>query len=929
MISVILFLSISSSLASIDWNYDTVKKTGKFCPEKDSCQFGRSSRQSLELDWRRRNCLCDSLCAEYGDCCIDSKYFQPDQQRQNYGRFSCKQFRQYGQLYIRDKCPADWTEVEVRNGCEKNILTSDPIGSLPVTSPTSGITYKNFQCAVCNGDSQLDLQFWQPRLECPTLQGYNARFGNISKEFLLENLKFNKGQWGVEFDTIGVPVMHACYFDPFLPPALESLTRHCHGDQVEDSCPEDYQDLQTHTLCNSYTGLIYRTDGTVYKNTHCAKCNNVTADSLICIKLEARMLPKGSLLTPGFKPHSFAVLFDINFSSGSLVGGVSLCEGEGVIWDPFARKCRNVVCGLEGQTFLQGKCYNKGEEPELTTSTSTTTTTTTSTSTSTSTTTTSTTVPTTTTRITTSITTDSTTVEESEATARVTSTSERGRYPAIVFPTEETFSINSPVLTSETTQTTTTSTTTTTTTATTTPITTTTTSPIPTQTSTSAPPPTSKRPVSTSTTSLNRQPALPTINQPNNSSQLNLNTCNKIPLQPEEFEMQENFAIYVSAYNKTYYAEEFWLEDSGTAVVCRPAWNEVDFEPKFSPIMGYVTCACLGVSLVCLVVHVTVSIIAPELHNLSGKNLLSLSIALIGFYSTFMLNMFIVEISTVSCLILAVAMYYFILAAFSWMFIIGFDVARTVKLASTQLRLSTGAQWGKFLLFCLAGWVMPACIVATATVIDVMKFEEIPEKMRPGFAESDVGLCWFSQKFSLIIFFFVPFAVIMFLNLVFFLMSAYFVWETTKSSAKITTSGPKSNFFLYARLSTLMGLTWITGILAAVLDIEEVWYIFLVLNTLQGLFILVFFSCSKKVMSSVKERLFPDSQEDTLSTWQWTGGPKYKDQLDLRDSQDSTLSGRSSSYLTTSNSRPFKYSATSYDQYHKYDQRYYNYNNYN
>merc|ERR1712079_694732 len=219
-------------------------------------------------------------------------------------------------------------------------------------------------------------------------------------------------------------------------------------------------------------------------------------------------------------------------------------------------------------------------------------------------------------------------------------------------------------------------------------------------------------------------------------------------------------------------------------------------------------------------------------------------------------------------------------------------------------------------------------IVATATIIDVMKFDEIPEKMRPGFGEigkgkSDVGLCWFSQKFSLIIFFFVPFAVIMFLNLVFFLMSAYFVWETTKSSAKITTSGPKSNFYLYARLSTLMGLTWITGVLAAVLDVEFVWYIFLVLNTLQGLFILVFFSCSKKVMSSVKERLFPDSQEDTLSTWQWTGcsgGARgLKDQLEVRVSQESGRSS-SSSYLTG----PGTYSRPpSYDQYHKYDQRYY------
>merc|ERR1711974_398581 len=196
------------------------------------------------------------------------------------------------------------------------------------------------------------------------------------------------------------------------------------------------------------------------------------------------------------------------------------------------------------------------------------------------------------------------------------------------------------------------------------------------------------------------------------------------------------------------------------------------------------------------------------------------------------------------------------------------------------------------------------------------------DNVRPGFNESDSGLCWSSHKFSLIIFFFIPFAVIMFLNLVFFLMSAYFVWETTRSSAKITTSGPKSNFYLYARLSTLMGLTWVSGVVAAVLDVEFVWYIFLVLNTLQGLFILVFFSCSKKVMSSVKERLFPDSQEDTLSTWQWSGSAcMTKDQLEGRESQDSGRS--SSSYLSHSGARPFKYSATSYDQYHKYDQRYY------
>jgi hypothetical protein len=38
---------------------------------------------------------------------------------------------------------------------------------------------------------------------------------------------------------------------------------------------------------------------------------------------------------------------------------------------------------------------------------------------------------------------------------------------------------------------------------------------------------------------------------------------------------------------------------------------------------------------------------------------------------------------------------------------------------------------------------------------------------------------------------------------------------------------------LYLRLALLMGLTWISGVVAGGLDLEPVWYVFLVLNTLQ------------------------------------------------------------------------------------------------
>jgi len=377
--------------------------------------------------------------------------------------------------------------------------------------------------------------------------------------------------------------------------------------------------------------------------------------------------------------------------------------------------------------------------------------------------------------------------------------------------------------------------------------------------------------------------------------------------------------VFVPAYGKSFPPGQFWLSE-GSVYICKPS-DSYSGTDKFSPLMGYVTLACLGVSLVCLVAHLVISCVAPELQNLSGKNLFSLSLALVGAYTSFLANMFTRDIPAIPCLVLAVLMYYFYLAAFFWMLNIGFDVARTLQLATTELRLTSGAQWGKYLVYSFVGWIVPAIIAIAAVVIDIMDFKEIPDQFKPGFGGSNIGLCWFSRRYSLIIYFVVPFSIIMALNLVFFLSSACIVWESTRSTAKITTSGPKTNFYLYLRLSVLMGLSWIAGLLAGGLDMEPFWYVFLVLNTLQGLFILLFFSCSKKVISSVKERLCAGSQEETNSTWQWSGRLKSKDQLDSRDSQESALSGRSSTCLTTSGVRPFKY--TSYDQYHKYDQRFY------
>lgn len=141
-----------------------------------------------ENDWKKRNCFCDNACAMYGDCCIDANaYVQADQQV-NHQSFECANLKQYGDIYVKNKCQSDYLNPTIKAKCETpGLPNNDPFGTTPITSMASGFTYKNYYCAVCNEDSE-DIRFWRPRLECPTLTSYSNRFKNISSEFVRENL---------------------------------------------------------------------------------------------------------------------------------------------------------------------------------------------------------------------------------------------------------------------------------------------------------------------------------------------------------------------------------------------------------------------------------------------------------------------------------------------------------------------------------------------------------------------------------------------------------------------------------------------------------------------------------------------------------------------------------------------------------------------
>ena len=97
----------------------------------------------------RRNCFCDDLCAMYGDCCIDARAYNKQEQATNFLNFGCVHLRHFGDLYMRHKCLPGAADEDVRRACEEGPSAyADPFGSMPVTSTVSYTTLQSVRIRV-------------------------------------------------------------------------------------------------------------------------------------------------------------------------------------------------------------------------------------------------------------------------------------------------------------------------------------------------------------------------------------------------------------------------------------------------------------------------------------------------------------------------------------------------------------------------------------------------------------------------------------------------------------------------------------------------------------------------------------------------------------------------------------------------------------
>ena len=333
-------------------------------------------------------------------------------------------------------------------------------------------------------------------------------------------------------------------------------------------------------------------------------------------------------------------------------------------------------------------------------------------------------------------------------------------------------------------------------------------------------------------------------------------TCSMVSFKVTEFEYLQNKSVYIFALETSYPPGEYWT-DGANVLICNPNWGDTGYNItrnvtqwedffKNDPVQGYVTIALNIISIIGLSIQLGVYAYFPVLRNTPGKCLMCLSSALLVSQLLFTVGANQNQIIGL-CKAIAIVIHYGFLAYFFWMNIMAFDIFRAFS-GTKSHSLSGSDAKRKFLFYSLYAWLSPLGIVLLAMIFDFTKVQAV----MPDYGKA---FCWFGNQSGLLIFFVLPVACLLFADIVFFTLTVrqiHLVKESTKGITK--NKGEQQRLGLYVKLAIIMGLTWILGFVASLIQSTVVWYIFVVLNSLQGLWICLTFICNSKVINLIRGR---------------------------------------------------------------------------
>ncbi|XP_046547640.1 adhesion G-protein coupled receptor G6-like [Haliotis rubra] len=300
-----------------------------------------------------------------------------------------------------------------------------------------------------------------------------------------------------------------------------------------------------------------------------------------------------------------------------------------------------------------------------------------------------------------------------------------------------------------------------------------------------------------------------------------------VMLPPGNFSLTKHGAIICSHFSRSHTDQVVFFDYSNTQVV--------------------LTIVASSVSMTSLVGVLLVYSFLPQLRNVPGKIVMSLSATLLVAQGLQLMT----KVPTgPMCVAVASLVHTMWLSTFLWMSLLSIDLARSLRSMSPLSGIESHNKL--FCLYACVGWGIPFLLVVTCIVID--RFHVWGISIGYG---SD-HLCWIANPKASLYVFGLPLALTLLINVTCFILTLISIEKTASKVASHSKSckNEKKRLGIYVRLSFIMGFSWIFCFIAAFAHVPLLWYFQIVLNGLQGFYIFVCFLCKSRNFKLLKEKLY-------------------------------------------------------------------------
>ncbi|KAH9490812.1 hypothetical protein Btru_032467 [Bulinus truncatus] len=263
---------------------------------------------------------------------------------------------------------------------------------------------------------------------------------------------------------------------------------------------------------------------------------------------------------------------------------------------------------------------------------------------------------------------------------------------------------------------------------------------------------------------------------------------------------------------------------------------------------GVITIICCSLSIVGLFFRLAFQNIVAVYKSYPGKVQFSLCLSLLLSYMFFLLGGMVTEGST-ECRIIGILTHMAFLSALFWMNVTAFEIWRTFRHWSHQV-VSRGNT--SLVVSSIYAVGTPAMIISGAVMVEELA------PMSDFSPEYGVINCWLNGSLAVAVYFVIPCSALCFSNVIFVGLTlrglrrqrtsiSEFKFSSTLTAVNDTT--------IVVKISLLVGITWLLGLVAAAVDKQPLWIIFTIINASLGFFISVVLVLNKRVYLAVKARL--------------------------------------------------------------------------